>query len=442
VKGIMLTRFAITLILLLVCYTNPARADQRLIVRSTGGLGVVQRLCRIINCSVVDAIGDPLSQLFTVTVDDGVQLTNLLNGVLTGLLNGLGITVEVDQLLGVINPASALAPASVAGNFFDRRPVTFAGSIVWNGYASQPAANIVRAPAAQHAFGVTGTSIVALIDTEVDSTHPALRNVVLPGYDFVNSQSGTAPQTAGLSQSTTAVVDGGAPARVNGSTIAYLDQSTTAVVDDPGHAGFGHGTMVAGIVHLVAPGALILPLQAFGDDGQGYLSDVLQAVYRAVSSGARVINMSFSTSTDSPDLRNALNFAVSRGLICVAAAGNDGKEILVYPAAYQSSVMGVASTNLLDQRSAFSNYGDELVWVAAPGEGVISTYPFASYAAGWGTSFSAPFVSGTAALLLQAQSATNESSASKAIANAKPDGPNMGNGRLDVYSALQGPRSQ
>src|SRR5260221_5307364 len=99
--------------------------------------------------------------------------------------------------------------------------------------------------------------------------------------------------------------------------------------------------------------------------------------------------------------------------------------------------MGVASTNDLDARSSFSNYGNAIVWVAAPGEGVVTTYPFSTYAAGWGTSFSAPFVSGATALLLNKQAKTNESQASAAVAHAVPVGPDMGNGRLDIVQALQ-----
>jgi len=107
---------------------------------------------------------------------------------------------------------------------------------------------------------------------------------------------------------------------------------------------------------------------------------------------------------------------------------------MVYPAGLQN-VMGVASTNNQDQRSTFSNYGNQIVWVAAPGEGVITTYPFATYAAGWGTSFSSPMVAGTASLLVNMQS-TSENQASWAIAHAKWIGLNMGNGRLDVYGSL------
>jgi len=99
--------------------------------------------------------------------------------------------------------------------------------------------------------------------------------------------------------------------------------------------------------------------------------------------------------------------------------------------------MGVASTSDADTRSSFSNYGNAIVWVAAPGEAVISTYPFGTYAASSGTSFSAPFVSGAAALLLDMDKGINEAQAAAAIANAVPVGDGMGNGRLDLVLALQ-----
>jgi subtilisin family serine protease len=134
-------------------------------------------------------------------------------------------------------------------------------------------------------------------------------------------------------------------------------------------------------------------------------------------------------------LKNAINYANSQNVICVASSGNDGEEEMVYPAGLQN-VMGVASTNNEDQRSSFSNYGNQIVWVAAPGEGVITTYPFATYAAGWGTSFSSPMVAGTSSLIISMQPAFGQNQAAWAISHAKWIGLNMGNGRLDVYGAL------
>jgi subtilisin family serine protease len=96
--------------------------------------------------------------------------------------------------------------------------------------------------------------------------------------------------------------------------------------------------------------------------------------------------------------------------------------------------MGVASTSLSETRSTFSNYGSD-VWVAAPGEGIISTYPFGTYAAGWGTSFSTPFGTGTVGLLANLQP-MNEQAASSDIAHAEYIGYGLGHGELDVVRAL------
>src|SRR2546423_10663176 len=100
--------------------------------------------------------------------------------------------------------------------------------------------------------------------------------------------------------------------------------------------------------------------------------------------------------------------------------------------------MGVASTTDQDTRSSFSNFGNNIVWVAAPGEAIVSTYPYNTYAAGWGTSFSAPFVSGGAALLHSLNPAIRQSGAAAAVANAVPLDPNLGlnHGRLDLCSTL------
>jgi thermitase len=295
---------------------------------------------------------------------------------------------------------------------------------------------IVRIKEAQNTFGVSGTGTVAVIDTGVDPNHPVLRPVLVPGYDFTRNTQGAASENADINQSTVAVVDGVPPNYVNNYAAAVVDQSTVAVVDNSQYFAFGHGTMVSGIIHLVAPRAMIMPLKAFTANGSGYTSDILRAVYWATRYGARVINMSFSLPQSSPELKRALDFATGSGAICVASAGNQGSATIVYPAGYDN-VIGVASTTNDDVRSIFSNYGSSLVWLAAPGEGVITTYPFGTYAAAWGTSFSAPFVSGTVGLLLQMRSNLTQSDAASAVAHAKILSSDLGHGRLDIVGAIQ-----
>jgi subtilisin family serine protease len=308
---------------------------------------------------------------------------------------------------------------------------------VWDGYVNQPANVIVNTLETHSDFDVSGSGVVAMIDTGLDPKHPALVPVVLTGYDFTRNRSG-ANERADLDHSTAAVLDGGGdgiPIYVTPWLAAVLTPAGAAALDNPKYADFGHGTMTAGIVHMVAPTAKILPLKAFGADGTGSLSNIVRAVYYAAAQHSKIISMSFSVYDYSTEFANAINYVSGKGLICVASSGNDGEEIYVYPASFPD-VMGVASTSDTDTRSAFSNYGSQVVWVAAPGENIISTYPYATYSASSGTSFSAPLVSGTAALLLNINSKLNQAAAAAAIAHAVNVGQDLNNGRLDTSQAV------
>jgi subtilisin family serine protease len=381
---------------------------------------------------VVGNLDGNANQLFLVRPAKGL-LPQLLAGVLQ-LVNGI-LDAEPDQILVIPPNENNQATTSTAPQgLWDTTPVDYYGNTVTDGYVNQPAAQIIRVAQAHSAFGVSGAGIVADIDTGVDPNHPALQGVLLLGYDFTRNQPGGS-ELLDVSLSAPPPCQTCAAAYVNQHTAAMLDQHTAAMLDGSQYAAFGHGTMVMGIIHLVAPTANLLPLKAFSANGSGSLSNILAAIYYAVQNNANVVNMSFDLTTSSTELRTAINYANNHNVICVASSGNDGEQEMVYPAGLQY-VMGVASTNNEDQRSSFSNYGNQIVWVAAPGEGVITTYPFATYAAGWGTSFSSPMVAGTASLILNMQPTFGENQVAWSIAHAKWIGLNMGNGRLDVYGAL------
>src|SRR5712691_6399687 len=431
--------------LLALLWATPAKADTGVIVRTTAGLSALQTFCALpTTCTVVGSLDGALGQVFLVTTPlDPTTFIGLLSNPLTGLTGF--VDAEVDQVLSLIGGLNVVPTPIPSTLMSDRTPVPYYGTDVWNSYANQPAASIVEIQNAQNTFHVSGTGIVADIDTGVDPTHPVLKPVLLPGYDFTRNQVGGSevndlppsfPPPPACSSTNCP-----SPAQVNQSSAAILDQSSAAILDGSNqYAAFGHGTMVMGIIHLVAPTAQLLPLKAFHSDGTASLSDILRAIYYGVQNGANVINMSFDTKSSSAELQKALDYAKQQGVICAASAGNDGQgpPLLVYPAALQSDVMGVASTSDQDTRSSFSNFGSAIVWVAAPGESIVSTYPFNTYAAGWGTSFSAPFVSGGAALLHNLQAAINQSGAATAVANAVPLDRSWGlnHGRLDLVMTL------
>ncbi|HEY3129014.1 MAG TPA: S8 family serine peptidase [Acidobacteriota bacterium] len=404
-------------------------ADRRFIVR-TDSLQTIQGVCAISGCNVTKGLDGPLGRLFLVTTSDLVDPNTFLNT----LRGQVGVVnAELDVLAKVLQATATQVPSSL----LDSVPVNYFGQTVRRGYVNQIANLIIRTGETQSTFNVTGAGIVAVIDTGVDYDHPVLTPVLVDGYDFTRDQQGRTSEKADLNQSTAALVDetpSDQPAEVNQSTAALVDQSTAALVDGPQYAGFGHGTMVAGVIHLVAPRAMIMPMKAFRADGSGYLSDILRAIYFSVQSNAKIINMSFSFATFSQEVQEAINFANQNNVICVASVGNNGQNIIVYPAAY-AGVIGVASTANDDTRSQFSNYGPD-VWVAAPGEGIVTTYPFGTYAAAWGTSFSTPFVSGAVALLVGVRNNIGPSQAAQALGNAKFISTDLGNGRLDLYQTM------
>ena len=417
----------------------PASAQTRLIVRTTGGTGPINAVCWLLGCHVQASIDGSLNQLFLVSLPSSPvdSLFGLLQPVVnpvTVFLNSFGIVdVELDLPLQLPTQQTAPPPGNYPSGVYDRTPTNFYGATVWRSYVEQPATQIIGLDTARQQYNVTGEGVVAVIDTGVDPNQAVLQAVLLPGYDFTRNQNG-ADETEDVPQQSDPTSDS-QPGQVGQSTVGVLNQSTVGVLNGGGYSDFGHGTMTAGIVHLVAPTARILPLKAFNAKGVGYTSAVLEAIYYAVSHHANVLSMSFDFPQYSGEMDRAINWATTNGLVAVASVGNSGIQTQVWPAAF-SDVMGIASSNNQNQRSTFSNYGS-MVWEGAPGEGIVTTYPWNTWAAGWGTSFSAPFVAGTVALLRQLDGGIClQTQASLAISHGQAGGSNLGHGVLYVPAAL------
>lgn len=416
-------------LLLLAVSSISATAQNQVIVRDSLGQTALQATCVLLNCTVLEGIDGSVGQVFLVAAPANVSLSTFLNSLLgqTGIVDA-----EPDRTLHLMQSQPLTAPSGLS----DTAPVGYYGTTVWHGYVAQPAAAIINLQAAQalNSGQVTGAGIVAVIDTGVDPTHPILQSVLVQGRDFTRNQAGGTELTD-INQDPGNVVNGAQPVQVNQETMGVVNGQGSSIFSQPQYSAFGHGTMTAGIVHLVAPTAQIMPLKAFHADGTGALSDVLRAIYYAVQHSASVLNMSFDFTSDSPELDSAVRYATNSGAVGVASVGNDGQAVMVYPAGL-SNVIGVASTTNNDTLSSFSNFGQPPVWLGAPGEGIISTYPYGTYAAGWGTSFSAPFVAGTVALLQSVQPGLSEHSAANALSHAKRLSPSLGYGRLDAYQAV------
>jgi subtilisin family serine protease len=194
--------------------------------------------------------------------------------------------------------------------------------------------------------------------------------------------------------------------------------------------------MMAGIVHLVAPHARILPIKAFSSDCTARIADVINAIYHAVDAHVDVISGSWDTPVDSPELDRAIAYAASNGVVFAAAAGNNSSNVPVFPASINPTISVAATTNS-DYLSSYSDFGS-WVTLGAPGDAILTTFPQNRYALGWGTSPSTAWVSGTAALILSVNHRAGISDVTKALQqgadHARSAG--LGAGRLNVYGSV------
>ena len=236
--------------------------------------------------------------------------------------------------------------------------------------------------------------------------------------------------------------------------VSNKNYTTSASADDL----YGHGTHVAGIAAAITNNGVgvagvgyncaIMNVKVLGDTGGGYTSWVASGITWAADNGAKVINMSLGGGSPTSTLQNAINYAWGKGVVVVAAAGNDGVSTPCYPAHY-SNCIAVAATGQSDTKASFSNYGT-WVDVAAPGVGIYSTLPnhsnviggsgSATYGSLSGTSMATPFVAGLAGLVWATPYGTSASSVRSRIESTADTisgtGTNWEHGRINAYDAV------
>ena len=205
---------------------------------------------------------------------------------------------------------------------------------------------------------------IAVIDTQIDVAHPALKGAVTETYDAIGE---TKPEP-----------------ELHGTALAAIVGARAELVG-------------------VAPGASVIGIRAFakGTAGpaQSYTLALIKSLDFAVASGARVVNMSFAGPED-PLLGKAIAAAEQQGVVVVAAAGNGGPTARpAYPAAFPD-VIAVTATDSSDQTYKDANHG-AYIGIAAPGVDIISAAPKGAYDISSGTSLAAAHVSGIVALLLE-----------------------------------------
>lgn len=298
-------------------------------------------------------------------------------------------------------------------------------------WGNQWAPNQINAPAAWDIAQGTNTTVIALIDSGIDLTHPDLlgrlwQNDDIPGNGVDDDQNGKIDDVNGWN---------------------FVEESNNLAATNE------HGTQVAGVAGAASNNGLgvaglcwqcpIMPVVAMQANGVANYSTIANAVAYAAANGASVINLSLGGYADSSLLRDTIGDAATSAVI-VAAVGNDDDATPFYPAAY-ADVIAVAATATTDQKTIFSNYGP-WVDIAAPGAEILTTTP-GGYASPSGTSVAAPFVAGVAGLLkslhpdwsptLIAWQILNTATSIDAL-NPTYTG-QLGHGRLDAGAALAQP---
>ncbi|MEH2127231.1 S8 family serine peptidase [Nostoc sp.] len=290
---------------------------------------------------------------------------------------------------GLINGAAAVARAIGQNTFAD---VPDLGGNNWG-------ADLVKAPEVW-AQGYTGKGVVvAVVDTGVDYNHEDLTNNIWTNTKEIAGN--------GIDDDGNGYID-------DNYGWNFADQNNNTLDDN------GHGTHVSGTiagennnygVTGIAYDAKIMPVKALDSSGSGSYSSISKGIRYAVDNGANVINLSLGGGSSNRTLQSAIDYASSKGVIVVMAAGNDGDSSPDYPARYASkSGIAVGAVDKNNNLADFSNRSgtNPIAYVTAPGVKVYSSVPNNQYATYSGTSMAAPHVAGIVALMLSANSSLTD----------------------------------
>ncbi|MGM7703442.1 S8 family peptidase [Pseudalkalibacillus sp. Hm43] len=245
---------------------------------------------------------------------------------------------------------------------------------------------------------------IAILDSGVDYNHPDLDGKTIRGYDFVDNDW--------------------YPMDLNGHGTHVAGTAAAETNNARGIAG-------------MAPNTYILAVRVLNAQGSGSLADIADGIEYAADAGAEVINLSLGCDCNTTTLKNAVDYAWNKGVVVVAAAGNDGVSTTFEPASYTNAI-AVAAVDSNDQLASFSNWGASWVDVAAPGVDIASTYPSNRYVYMSGTSMASPHVAGLAGLLAaQGRSASQIRAAIENTADATSGtGTYFKHGRINSYDAV------
>lgn len=334
--------------------------------------------------SLADLVNNNRDLVGDTSYLDDVEATSIGLNTSASAIAASSLTFDNTYGYGLVDASAAVADA-IGQNTFGN--VANLGGDLWGN-------DLVKAPEVW-ARGYTGRNIVvAVLDTGVNELHPDLVGNIWTNPGEIAGD--------GIDNDRNGFVDD-----LRGWDFVYNDNGPIDID--------GHGTHVAGTIAGVNNGfgvtgvaydSQIMPVKVLSNEGFGSNSDIAAGIRYATDNGADVINLSLGGPASSNTLRNALEYAQSRGVVVVMAAGNDGNSQPGYPARYATD-FGI-SVGAVDRNSRIANFSNlagsdrNINHVVAPGVRIYSTLTNGGYGFKNGTSMAAPHVAGVAALMLDA----------------------------------------